>query len=250
MKVYDYLLSFPAQNKAGHFVLIDPDERIVEELPAVTQAICEAGVDAILVGGSLLLRPDYPAKVKAIKSAATIPVILFPGSLSQIAGGFDAVLFLSVISGRNPDYLFGDHVMGAPQILALGLEPISTGYMLIESGRTTTAEFMSNTRPIPAHKPDIAVAHALAAQMMGFKLLYLEAGSGADHPVPEKMIAAIRRFVQIPIIVGGGIRDIETAVKKIRAGADFIVTGNLFQENGDPALMKAFAEAIHQAKSA
>lgn len=249
MSIYNQLTELLKRHGAGYFVLIDPDAKPADELGDFTRIVCASGADAILVGGSLLLKPGYEQKVTEIKKAATIPVILFPGSLSQVSGEYDAILFISVISGRNPDYLFGQHVLGAPRILAMGVETISTGYMLIESGRTTTAEFMSNTRPLPAHKPDIAAAHAIAAQMMGFKMLYLEAGSGADHPVPNALIAAVKKYSRIPVIVGGGIRSVDTAVEKVNAGADFIVTGNVMEDDSNLHLMKDFADAIHHARS-
>ncbi|MDD8019492.1 MAG: geranylgeranylglyceryl/heptaprenylglyceryl phosphate synthase, partial [Bacteroidota bacterium] len=148
-------------------------------------------------------------------------------------------------SGRNPQHLIGDQVAAAPIIKKIGLEAISTAYMLIESGKTTSAEFMSNTRPLPRHKPDITVAHALAAEILGFKMIYLEAGSGAQMSVPEEIIIAVKKYCTVPLIVGGGITTPEEAQKKVRAGANFIVTGNVLEKNGSTNLMKEFAQAIH-----
>ena len=169
--IFDELISIAERRGAGYFVLIDPDARSADELAEFTRTICD--VDAILVGGSLLLRAQYDEKMEQIKKASSLPVILFPGSHRQITRHADAILYLSLISGRNPDYLINDQVLGAPMIRRLNLEPISTGYMLMESGRTTTAQFMSNTRAIPVDKPDIAMAHALAAQYLGMKSVYL-----------------------------------------------------------------------------
>jgi putative glycerol-1-phosphate prenyltransferase len=150
-----------------------------------------------------------------------------------------------LISGRNPDHLIGNHVIAAPIIKRMGLEAISTGYMLIDGGNTTSAEFMSNTKPIPREKSDIAVAHALAAEMIGLKMIYLEAGSGAINSVPDEMIKKVSQYCSLPIIVGGGIRTPEEARKKVEAGASFIVTGTIIEQNSHGSLIKEFANAIH-----
>jgi phosphoglycerol geranylgeranyltransferase len=167
---------------------------------------------------------------------------LFPGDSSQIAKNADAILFMSLISGRNADFLIGQQVKGAVQIAKSKVEPISMGYMLIESGATTSVEFMSGTRPIPKEKNNIAVAHALAAEFLGMKMLYLEAGSGAKNTVPNEMISAVKKSVSIPVIVGGGIRDGETAKQKFLAGADILVTGNVLSKENGLEIMKKIAE--------
>jgi phosphoglycerol geranylgeranyltransferase len=154
------------------------------------------------------------------------------------------VLFLSLISGRNPVNLIGEHVKAAPIIKEYGIEPIPTAYLLVEAGTVTSVEFMSNTRPLPRNKPRIAAAHALAAQYMGMSMIYLEAGSGAPETVPDEMIQLVRSQIEIPLIVGGGIRNAETAEKKLRAGADIIVTGNLLQSPGGLAAMKEIAKVV------
>ncbi|HAE88029.1 TPA: phosphoglycerol geranylgeranyltransferase, partial [Candidatus Marinimicrobia bacterium] len=174
-----------------------------------------------------------------------IPVILFPGSIGQVTSHVDAIMYISVISGRNPNLLIGEHVTTAIQIKRSGVETISTGYMLVESGKVTTAEFISGTRPLPAHKPELALAHALAGEMLGFKMLYLEAGSGAERPVPNAMISTIKKYVRIPVITGGGIRTPETAREKVLAGADFIVTGNVLEDSDNIDLLEAFVKEIH-----
>jgi phosphoglycerol geranylgeranyltransferase len=173
-----------------------------------------------------------------------MPVILFPGDATQITAEADAILFLSLVSGRNPMNLIGEQVKGAPRIKEFGIEPISTAYMLVESGAVTSVEFMSNTRPLPRAKPMIAAAHALAAQYMGMRLIYLEAGSGAPQPIPDEMIATVREYVDIPIIVGGGIRDAATARRKLEAGADIIVTGNLLHEKSGTKVMEEIAKTV------
>lgn len=242
---YQKLVEITERRGAGYFVLIDPDAKDLSELREFTVQICEGDADAILVGGSLLINAQYDDKIKVIKDAATIPVILFPGSLKQLSPHADAVLFLSLISGRNPNYLIGEQVAGAPMIRRMGIEPISTGYMLMESGRTTTAQFMSNTRPIPSDKPDIAMAHALAAQYLGMKMFYLEAGSGAERAVPLDIIKSTTDFVDIPAIVGGGIREPEEARKRVDNGASFIVTGNVLERSNNEHLIREFADAVH-----
>jgi putative glycerol-1-phosphate prenyltransferase len=160
----------------------------------------------------------------------------------------DAILFLLLISGRNPEHLIGNQVTAAPIIKRIGLEAISTGYMLIEAGKTTSAEFMSNTKPIPQNKPDIAVAHALAAEFIGMKLLYLDSGSGADFPVPDEMIQKIAKHSSLPMIIGGGIRNPEVAREKVKAGASFVVTGTINEQNSNHSLVREFAEAVHSAQ--
>ncbi|MDM7926327.1 MAG: geranylgeranylglyceryl/heptaprenylglyceryl phosphate synthase, partial [bacterium] len=212
---------------------------------------CEAqGADGILIGGSLLLDDGFDKCVEAVKRAVRIPVILFPGNGRQLSRYADAVLFMSLVSGRNPHLLIGEQVTSAPVIRAMGLEPVSMAYLLVESGETTAAEFMSATRPIPRNKPDIAAAHALAAEYLGMKLVYLEAGSGAKQSVPEAMIAAVARTVSVPVIVGGGIRAPEDAAAKVKAGASFVVTGNVLEKEGGPDRVRSLADAVHASGAA
>jgi phosphoglycerol geranylgeranyltransferase len=246
MNTYNLLMQIKTDKAAGHLVLIDPDKKPVDEWAYIAQQCEQNGVDGLLIGGSLLFSTAFDAFVQKIKEAVSIPVILFPGNGQQVSGHADAILFMTLISGRNPQYLIGEHVHSAPVIHALRLETIPTGYMLIESGKSTAAEFMSGTRPIPRHKPEIAVAHALAGQMLGLKMLYLEAGSGAEQPVPDAMIAGVCRTIEIPVIVGGGIREPEIAAQKVKAGASFIVTGTFFESSGNLNQLGEFAAAIHQ----
>jgi phosphoglycerol geranylgeranyltransferase len=235
---------------AGYLILIDPDKIDSGKLPAFVRNATEAGADAFLVGGSLLSSNEIDKLIQLVKSNTSIPVVIFPGSLFQISSAADAILFLLLISGRNPEHLIGNQVVAAPIIKRIGLEAIATGYMLIEGGKTTSAEFMSNTRPIPRNKPDIAVAHALAAEIIGMKMLYLDAGSGADLSVPDEMIQKVHKHSTLPIIVGGGIRNAEEAAGKVRAGASFVVTGTINEQNADHTLVKDFAEAVHTAQLA
>jgi len=244
--IFEKLLSIKQKRGAGYWVLLDPDKQNPEKTVERATQCAESGADALLIGGSLLFSIEFDQLVAKVKEQVPIPVLIFPGSLRQISSFADALLFLVLISGRNPNNLIGEQVLAAPIVKKLGIEPISTGYMLIESGRATAAEFMSNTRPIPRHKPEIAVAHALAAEYIGMKLAYLEGGSGADQPVPNEMIYAVAQHASIPLIVGGGIRTPEVAAQKVAAGASFIVTGNILEKNDDPGLVRDFAAAIHQ----
>lgn len=246
MKIYTRLLEIRKQRGAGYIVLIDPDKLSLEENVKLAAQAEQEDADVIFIGGSLLSTPIFNELVKQIKNAVQIPVVIFPGGVQQISRHADAILFMSVISGRNPDLLIGQHVMGAPIVKMFKLEAIPTGYMIIESGKMTSAEFMSNTKPVPRDKPDIAVAHALAAEYLGMKLIYLEAGSGALHPVPDEMIQAVARMCSLPIIVGGGIKTPDIAKEKVTAGAAFIVTGNVLEKNNEKGAIKGFAQAIHQ----
>jgi phosphoglycerol geranylgeranyltransferase len=247
MTVYQQLLDIQSRRGAGYLVLIDPDKQSPAELAVFAKTCEEQDADGLLVGGSLLFNDHFDRAVEAVKKAVRIPVILFPGNGRQLSRHADAVLFMSLISGRNAHYLIGEQVVSAPLVRALGLEPISMGYMLVESGATTAAEFMSNTRPLPRNKPEIAAAHALAAEFLGMKCVYLEAGSGAEMSVPETVVGAVRRTVSIPILVGGGIRTPDEAGAKVMAGASFVVTGNVLERSDDARLIRGFADAIHSA---
>jgi phosphoglycerol geranylgeranyltransferase len=183
--------------------------------------------------------------IQHIKELSDLPVIISPGASSHLSRYADAVLFLSLISGRNPDFLIGEHVKAAPVIRKYGIEAIPTAYMLIEGGSCTSVQFMSATLPIPRDKLDIAIAHAMAAELLGMKMAYLECGSGSRLSVPDEMISAVRAEINIPLIIGGGIVDPGVAAAKVRAGADFIVTGNVLEKADNTTLVYEFAEAIH-----
>ncbi|MFQ5633552.1 MAG: geranylgeranylglyceryl/heptaprenylglyceryl phosphate synthase [bacterium] len=245
MSIYQYFQEIAREKGAGYFILIDPDKLEKHAILDLAAKASSGGADAILVGGSLLLSSGLDDLIQAIKETASIPVVIFPGNIMQISRHADAILFLSLISGRNPNYLIGEQVRAAPIIRQYGIEPISTGYMLIESGRLTSAEFMSNTRPIPRDKHDIAKATALAAEYLGMRLLYLEAGSGAAQPVSTDLIHSVARYSSLPIIAGGGIRTPEQARERIAAGASFIVTGNVLETSPNGKLIAEFASAIH-----
>lgn len=226
-------------------MLLDPDRVPRDRMTAIADAAAGYGVDAILAGGSFMACEDFDSRIAALKKATTLPVILFPGNAQQLSRHADGLLFLSLISGRNPTYLIEEQVRGAPIIKSYDLEAIPTGYLLIESGAITSVQYVSGTVPIPHDKHDIAMAHALAARYMGMQMVYLEAGSGAVSPVPEEMIAAVADYCNLPVIVGGGIRRPEQAAARVRAGASFIVVGSRMEFEDDFGYMADMAEAIH-----
>ncbi|MBT4154886.1 MAG: phosphoglycerol geranylgeranyltransferase, partial [Candidatus Marinimicrobia bacterium] len=191
MSVFSHLDSVIGKKGAAYVVLIDPDRKNEDSLESRVDSANQSGVDALFVGGSLMMDGKCTERVKQIKQASDIPVIFFPGGVGQLNSYYDAMLFMSVISGRNPHYLIGEQVIAAPMVKDLGIETIPTGYMLMDGGAGSTVEFMSGTRPIPMNRPDIAVAHALAGQYLGMKLIYLEAGSGAKESVSESVIEAV-----------------------------------------------------------
>ncbi len=242
--ILKYLHEVLAKQNAGYLVLIDPEACEVDKCAKLAHEVERAGADAILLGGSLLTIDLHPIAA-ALKDETSLPIILFPGDSMHLTPHADAILYMSLISGRNPNYLIGEQVKAAPWIQRYDLEPIPTGYILIEGGNRTAVEFMSGTVPIPREKPNIAGPHALAAQYLGMQLVYLEAGSGAKFPIPNNMISTVKSQIEIPLVVGGGIRTPETATKKVNAGADFIVTGNILEKTGSFDLMKQFADAVH-----
>ncbi len=245
MTVYETLLEVVRRRGAGFLVLLDPDRLGTAHLATLAEQCAQSDVDALLVGSSLLLSSRFPEVLEKIKERVRLPLIIFPGNMAQISAHADAILYLSLISGRASQHLIEQQVRAAPLIKEIGIEPISTGYLLVDSGRLTSVQFMSNTLPLPRDKPDIARAHALAAQYLGMKLLFMDAGSGAQQSVPEEMIQAVDEYVSLPLVVGGGIREPRVAQEKVRAGADFVVVGNAFETRGNTGRLKEFAAAIH-----
>lgn len=224
------LQALHASGDKGFAVLLDPADVPAEEVCQLVLQLQAAQPFCLLVGGSLVSLPDLDGWVQEAQHNANVPVVLFPGHVSQLSGHADAVLFLSLISGRNPDLLIGQHVHAAPLIKALNLEAVPTGYMLIDTGRQTAAQYMSATQPIPAHKPDLAAATALAGMYLGLQAIYLDAGSGAASPIPTDVIAAVRTAVNVPILVGGGIRTAAQAHAVLMAGADVFVVGTALED--------------------
>lgn len=245
MKIYNHLLNTIKEKGAAYLVLLDPDKLPEDKLGVFLKHCEKSGVDGFLVGGSLMVNGDFESFVEKVKINTNLPSIIFPGSITQISSFADAILFLSVVSGRNPEHLIGKHVLAAPSIKKSGIEPISTAYILVESGSTTTAVYMSGSLPVPRNKPEIAAATALASEYLGMKLIYLEAGSGADNSVPNEMIKAVSSQCTIPVVVGGGIRNPQTAREKVENGASIIVTGNYFEDENNWDLIKDFASSIH-----
>ncbi|ULQ51132.1 geranylgeranylglyceryl/heptaprenylglyceryl phosphate synthase [Flavihumibacter fluvii] len=243
--IYHHIQEKKLAKQKSFAVLIDPDKVQPDQLEHLMTLSAEAGVDYFLVGGSLVVSNHLDDCILAIKELSDIPVILFPGSPSQISRHADALLYLSLISGRNPELLIGQHVISAPFIKQSGLEIMSTGYMVIDGGAPTTVSYISNASPIPADKQEIALCTALAGEMLGMKLIYMDAGSGARRPVSDDMIAAVARQISIPIIVGGGITDPEKAYRNCQAGADIIVVGNAIEK--DAGLIKEMSAAVHAA---
>jgi putative glycerol-1-phosphate prenyltransferase len=241
--IYQSLLAKKKKGEKSFAVLIDPDNVNEAKIDELTHLTVSAGVDYLLVGGSLVISNHLDEVVQRIRRNCSIPVILFPGTPSQVSRYADGLLYLSLISGRNPELLIGQHVISAPAVRKSGLEIISTGYMVIDGGAPTTVSYISNATPIPADKNEIALCTAMAGEMLGMKLIYMDAGSGARYPIREEMIAAVAAHVEVPIVVGGGIRDPEKAYLNCKAGADVIVVGNAIEK--DVNLIREMADAVH-----
>lgn len=227
--IYSRIESRRKAGKKSLAVLVDPDKMSEERCMQLGGEAMHCGVDYFFVGSSILTQNRLDECILALKKTSTIPVIIFPGNIMQISKHADGILFLSLISGRNPELLIGNHVLVAPLIKASRLEVIPTGYMLIDSGAPTSASYMSQTFPIPHDKNDIAECTALAGELLGLKSIYLDAGSGARFPVSANMISTVRKATEIPLIVGGGIKSAEKVLELCNAGADIIVVGNALE---------------------
>jgi phosphoglycerol geranylgeranyltransferase len=241
-QIFDKILQNKQQKKKALAVLLDPDKVETTAFNHFLYNCVENRVDFFFVGGSLITNNVMAEMIEIIHSQTNIPVIIFPGNSLHIEPSADGILLLSLISGRNPDYLIGQHVIAAPILKQSGLEILSTGYILVDSGRQTTVSYISNTTPIPHDKPDIAACTAIAGELLGLKLIYLDGGSGAMYPVSPKMIRRVRENIDAPLIVGGGINSAEKAHDALEAGADIIVIGNAFEKN--PTLLPEIAEVI------
>ena len=241
--IYHSIEERKRQGKKSFAVLIDPDKVNDQDTVRLAEQAIDAGVDYLFVGGSLVVSNYLDECVQLIKKHCNIPVILFPGSPSQVSKYADALLYLSLISGRNADLLIGQHVVSAPAVRQSGLEIMPTGYMVIDGGAPTTVSYISNATPIPADKDDIAVCTAMAGEMLGMKLIYMDAGSGAKRAISEEMIARVAKIISVPLIIGGGIKEPEKAYLNCKAGADLIVVGNAIEK--DPSLIKEMAAAVH-----
>jgi len=247
MSIYSSLEAAKKSEQKKFAVLIDPDKLRMGKIDKVVQLAIDAHVDYFFIGGSLIVNDMLDQLLIKLKKQCDIPLVLFPGNSFQLSYRADALLFLSLISGRNADLLIGNHVLASPYLKVSGLEIMPTGYMLVNGGIETTVSYISNTKPIPAGKDDIAMSTALAGQFLGLKLIYMDAGSGALEPINESMIEAVSSVVDIPLIVGGGIKTPEKAASNIEAGADIIVVGNAIEK--DPELIMDMSAAIHAAKT-
>jgi putative glycerol-1-phosphate prenyltransferase len=233
MRLLEILRNFRKEGRKGLAVLLDPDKTGSNGLPETIKKLDALKPDFFFAGGSLITGDSFHILVEAIKRNSKVPLVLFPGSNLYIHSDADGILFLSLISGRNPEFLIGQHVVAAPLLKASGLEILPTGYMLVDGGKPTTVSYISNTQPIPADKADIAACTALAGEMLGQQLLYLDAGSGAENPVSPGMISAVKKATSLPLLAGGGIRSGEQAKNAWEAGADCIVIGNVLESNPD-----------------
>ena len=235
--------------KKSFAVLIDPDKIADEEsLLRLIHLSVKHGVDFFFVGGSLITEDRLDWVMQLLRIESPLPVVLFPGSNLHIHQQAHALLFLSLISGRNPELLIGQHVVAAPILKKSKLEVIPTGYMLVGSGIQTTAAYISNTMPIPNDKPSVAACTAMAGEMLGLRVLYMDAGSGAPEPIAPRVIGAVRRSVDIPLIVGGGIRSGQAAKQALQAGADVVVVGNGIEKNLN--LLIEVSDIVHELNGA
>lgn len=241
--LYPSLCARKADGKKAFAVLIDPDKADDGKLEMIVELAVAAQVDYFFVGGSLVISDYLDNCIRYLKKNCSIPVLIFPGSTTQVSKYADALLYLSLISGRNPELLIGQHVVSAPAVKQSGLEIISTGYMVIDGGAPTTVSYISNATPLPADKDDIAMCTAMAGEMLGMKLIYMDAGSGAKKPISKNMIERVAAHISVPLIIGGGITDPEKAYVNCRAGADIIVVGNAIEK--DETLITEIASAIH-----
>jgi len=224
-------------------LLIDPENYSREQLSVVIREADAAGVDYILLGGSLLSKPIDPV-IKHIKKYTSIPVFLFPGSIMQISDYADGILLLSMISGRNPELLIGNHVLAAKRLKESHLEIVPTGYILIDGGNTTAVEYISNTKPIPADKTDIIVSTAIAGELLGQQTIYLEAGSGAEKSLHTQAIEQVKKHIQIPLIVGGGLKEPQDIKRVSEAGANLVVVGNAIEQH--PEKLKKMVKSFQK----
>ena len=243
MSIFQSLIDVYNNRGACYVILIDPDNKNDDSILSQVEMANRSEVDAIFVGGSLMMDGKSNDRVKKIKQIANVPVILFPGGVNQITSDYNAILFLSLLSGRNPHYLIGEQVIAAPIVRDFGIETIPTGYLLVDGGSPTTVEFISGTKPLSPSRPDVIISHALAAQYLGMKLIYLEAGSGARNKIPENVIKKIVSEINISLIVGGGIRTPKMAKCIVDSGASYVVIGSAIEES--TAIAKEFSSAIH-----
>lgn len=230
MKVEEYFKNTLKDHKI-HLTLLDPEEQSPEEAVEIAKEAVSGGTDGIMLGGSTTQSSELDATAKALKENVDIPVILFPGNTTGVSKYADAIFFMSLLNSSNPYWIIGAQALGAPQIKKIGIETIPMGYIIVEPGET--AGWVGDAKLIPRRKPDLAVAYSMAAEFLGMRLMYLEAGSGASEHIPEHMIAAVKKMTNMRVVVGGGIRNGETAAKVAKSGADIIVTGTVVEDSSD-----------------
>jgi len=243
-KLYQHILKHQAAGKKMLALLMDPDKMAPEQVPHWASKLEDSPVTHLLVGGS---QPDtrHPEElVLALKKATDLPIILFPGHPQQITVKADGLLFLSLLNSQNPNYLIGMQTEAAPLIKASGLEVLSTGYILVDGKTETTVHQITNTTPLFQHQTEKATHLALAAEYLGMKLIYLEAGSGAMEPVPLQMVELVKKQINIPLIVGGGIRSIDQVLQAYKAGADMVVLGTIMERN--PEFLENLKQVLHE----
>ena len=243
MGIYSQIIESKKKGRKLFSILIDPDKQTEKNLLKIIKKSKSSNVDLFFVGGSLLTNNSLDFCISIIKQNCKIPVVLFPGNAMQVNHKADGILFLFLISGRNAEMLIGNHVITAPILKESDIEVLSTGYMLIDSGKSTTVSYMSNTTPIPHDKDDVAVCTAIAGEMLGLKMIYMDGGSGAINSVSNKMITVVANNIDVPLIVGGGINSAKQAKEKCKAGADIIVVGNAIEKNNK--LIQEISDAIH-----
>ena len=245
MTILETLRSNSKLGRKSIAVLVDPDKvEDTSKLQHLINLASENCIDFFFVGGSLITTTNLADVIRQIKASVKIPVVLFPGNSIQIDPMADALLFLSLISGRNPELLIGQHVIAAPIIRNTKLEVIPTGYMLVNSGKTTSVAYISNTTPIPDDKYSLAACTAMAGEMLGLQSIYMDAGSGAEKEISPRMIAGVRKAVNIPLIVGGGINTLRKATSALEAGADMIVIGNALEK--EPELLTQISDQVYE----
>lgn len=245
--IYKSLQVLKRDGKSGFAVLVDPDKVAPADMEHLAELCNDAGVDYLLMGGSLVVDHQLEACVQRFKANSNIPVLLFPGSPAQVTPYADALLYLSLISGRNPDLLIGQHVVSAPVVKASGLEVISTGYIVVDGGVPTTVSYMSHSAPVPADKPDIALCTAWAGELQGKHIIYMDAGSGAENPISEEMIHKVSSNTEIPLFIGGGIKTPEKVYDNCKAGASIVVVGNAIER--DPLMIRELVQATKEARA-
>lgn len=228
--LYDALSKRQKHGQKALAVLLDPDQLDEASCRRLLELSEAHPVDYFFVGGSLVMNSHQAALIHLLKAHSSVPVLLFPSHSLHLDPQADGILLLSLISGRNPEFLIGQHVVAAPLLRQSNLQILSTGYMLVDTGRQTTASYMSGTTPLPYDKPTIAACTAMAGEQLGLSMMYLDGGSGAMYPVPAAMIRAVRQAVQVPLVVGGGINTTEKAHAALAAGADIIVIGNQIEK--------------------